>query len=139
VIDAAADIASRDGIDALSMRRLAEELDVSTMAAYRHVPSKVALVEALLIRALLEAKELADDGEHLGRESRAQFAVEAGWGALERYDGLRATLRHKGPARAAWEAWLSGLSSGYGERLVGMLVGQSSITSASVCARLVVS
>ncbi len=132
VIDAAADIASRDGIEALSMRRLAEELDVSTMAAYRHVPSKRALVDALLLRALADAKEYPWVAADMSRPSVVQAEVEAGWQALERYPGLRLELRHEGAARDAWADWLS-------YPLVGLLVGMATLEQASVCARLVVS
>lgn len=52
VVDAAITIARRDGLDALSMRRLAEELGVSTMAAYRHVAGKDTLVDDVLEAAL---------------------------------------------------------------------------------------
>lgn len=52
VVDAAITIARRDGLDALSMRRLAEELGVSTMAAYRHVAGKDTLVDDVLDAAL---------------------------------------------------------------------------------------
>jgi AcrR family transcriptional regulator len=40
VVDAAYRLAQRSGAKALTMRRLADELGVSPMAAYRHVPSK---------------------------------------------------------------------------------------------------
>jgi AcrR family transcriptional regulator len=52
VVDAAITIARRDGLDSLSMRRLAEELGVSTMAAYRHVAGKDTLVDDVLEAAL---------------------------------------------------------------------------------------
>jgi AcrR family transcriptional regulator len=52
VIDAAMTIARRDGLDTLSMRRLAEELGVSTMAAYRHVAGKDTLVDDVLEAAV---------------------------------------------------------------------------------------
>jgi AcrR family transcriptional regulator len=131
VIDAAADIASRDGIDALSMRSLADELDVSTMAAYRHIPSKRALIEALLLRALDVATEMATvNYEDASGAFRAQVAVEAGWRALEAYPGLRFELRHPGEAREAWADWLN-------YTLVGLLVGMSTEEQASSAARAV--
>ena len=37
VLQAAIDLADRDGLDALSMRRLGPELGVEAMALYRHV------------------------------------------------------------------------------------------------------
>ena len=40
VLRAAVDLADRDGIDALSMRKLGQELGVEAMALYRHVRNK---------------------------------------------------------------------------------------------------
>ena len=51
-------IADRDGLAALSMRRLAEELGVEAMSLYHHVPSKAALLDAMadaLTRGLPES------------------------------------------------------------------------------------
>ncbi len=45
---AAIQIARRDGIDALSMRRLADELDSAPMSLYRHVSDREALLLAML-------------------------------------------------------------------------------------------
>ena len=44
VVDAACRLAERVGAKTLTMRMLADELGVSAMAAYRHVPSKKALL-----------------------------------------------------------------------------------------------
>jgi AcrR family transcriptional regulator len=50
VADAAEAIIEREGVDALSMRRLARELDSSTMALYRHVRDRDDLLVLLLDR-----------------------------------------------------------------------------------------
>lgn len=131
IIDAAADIASRDGIDGLSMRRLADELGVSTMAAYRHVASRWELTEALLLRALDEAQAVGVPHDY-SDATAAQARVELAWLALEAYPGLRFELRHDGAARDAWAAWLSCT-------LVGLLVGMDTLEQASRAARAVVS
>lgn len=44
IIAVAQDIARREGLEALTIRRLATDLGVSRMALYRHVPDKEALV-----------------------------------------------------------------------------------------------
>jgi AcrR family transcriptional regulator len=44
IIDAAMDMIERDGIEAISMRRLATELGCGVMSLYNHVPSKSALL-----------------------------------------------------------------------------------------------
>lgn len=56
VIDAALDLADRDGIDALTMRRLAGELGVDPMAIYNHVDGKDALLDALAARLWSEVQ-----------------------------------------------------------------------------------
>lgn len=48
IIRAATTIADRDGLDALSMRRVADHLGVGTMSLYTHVPGKPALVELMI-------------------------------------------------------------------------------------------
>jgi AcrR family transcriptional regulator len=48
VLQAAVDLADRDGIDALSMRRLGQELGVDAMALYRHVRDKDDLLSGVI-------------------------------------------------------------------------------------------
>ncbi|WP_237421572.1 TetR/AcrR family transcriptional regulator [Gordonia sp. SID5947] len=47
IVDAAIDVADRDGIGALSMRRIADELGVGAMSLYRHVDDKDALLQQM--------------------------------------------------------------------------------------------
>ena len=44
VLQAAVDLADRHGLEALTMRRLAEDLHVEAMSLYHHVPSKDAII-----------------------------------------------------------------------------------------------
>ncbi len=55
IVKAALEIADKEGLTALSMRRVAHELGVATMALYRHVPSKDELVVMLIGAVLAEA------------------------------------------------------------------------------------
>ena len=48
ILDAALVLIERDGLDALSMRRLAAELDVGTMTLYGYFADKRALLDALV-------------------------------------------------------------------------------------------
>lgn len=48
LVTAALAIVDRDGLDALSMRRLGAELGVDPMAAYRHLPNKEALLDGVV-------------------------------------------------------------------------------------------
>ena len=47
VLEAAIDLADRDGIDAVSMRRLGQELGVEAMSLYTHVKSKDDLLDGM--------------------------------------------------------------------------------------------
>lgn len=50
ILDAAADIYRAEGFDALSIRRVAEEVGVTPMALYHHFANKDALLDALVAR-----------------------------------------------------------------------------------------
>ncbi len=50
IVDSAISIADAEGLEALSMRRVATELDVGTMSLYRYVPSKAELLDLMLDR-----------------------------------------------------------------------------------------
>ncbi len=56
ICTAAVTVAERDGLDALSMRLLARELDASPMGLYRHVASKDDLLDAVVERLLGELR-----------------------------------------------------------------------------------
>ena len=48
VLRAALEIADKEGIDALSMRRLGEDLGVKAMSLYKHVPNKDAVLDGMV-------------------------------------------------------------------------------------------
>src|SRR5690606_39154128 len=50
IVETAITIADAEGLDALSMRRLARDLDVGTMSLYRYVPDKAVLLDLMLDR-----------------------------------------------------------------------------------------
>ena len=54
VLDAALAVAEREGLEGLSMRVVAREVGVSTMALYRHVANKGDLLDGLVERLLGE-------------------------------------------------------------------------------------
>jgi len=56
ILAAALRLADRDGLDALTMRRLAADLDFEAMSLYHHVPGKAALLEGLAERVLAEVR-----------------------------------------------------------------------------------
>jgi AcrR family transcriptional regulator len=59
IVRAAVELADADGLEALSMRRLAEHLGFTTMSLYRHVPGRAELVELMrdAVFAELPARE----------------------------------------------------------------------------------
>jgi TetR/AcrR family transcriptional regulator, tetracycline repressor protein len=81
LIDAAVRVARRVGFEALSMRMVADELGVSAMAAYRHIPSREALITMVTDQLAAEV-EIPDPAsapwhERLVMVERAAFAPRA--------------------------------------------------------------
>ena len=52
ILDAALRIVDTEGVDALSMRRLARDLGVEAMTLYHHFPNKDAIVDGVIMLAL---------------------------------------------------------------------------------------
>lgn len=67
ILAAALRLMDEQGLDALSMRRLAAELGVEAMSLYYHVPGKAALLEGLAERVLAEVR-LSREGSVDGRD-----------------------------------------------------------------------
>ncbi|MDX6698530.1 MAG: hypothetical protein QOE65_1927 [Solirubrobacteraceae bacterium] len=67
ILDAAAALAADEGLGALSMRRLAQALDVWPMALYRYFDDKDALLDALVARATAEVASPSSAGPWRGR------------------------------------------------------------------------
>jgi AcrR family transcriptional regulator len=57
VLRAAQAIADEDGLDALTMRRLAEDLGVEAMSIYHHLPNKDAILDGLVELAFAEIED----------------------------------------------------------------------------------
>jgi AcrR family transcriptional regulator len=62
VLDAALDLIDRDGVAALSMRRLGAELGVEAMTLYHYVPNKDALLDGVVERVMARAESSLLDG-----------------------------------------------------------------------------
>jgi len=73
IVAAAIAIADAEGLDALSMRRVAEALGVGTMSLYRYLPGKTELYELMLDAAIGEGA-LAEPDPAGWRASLATFA-----------------------------------------------------------------
>ncbi|GAB3617353.1 TetR/AcrR family transcriptional regulator [Okibacterium endophyticum] len=50
IVDTAISVADDDGVEAISMRKIAERIDVSTMSLYTYVDSKSALIDLMIDR-----------------------------------------------------------------------------------------
>ncbi|GAA1727466.1 TetR/AcrR family transcriptional regulator C-terminal domain-containing protein [Isoptericola hypogeus] len=62
VVAAAVDLADAEGLDAVSMRRLGQELGVDPMSIYRHVDGKDALLDAMTDAVVAQIEPVTDAG-----------------------------------------------------------------------------
>ncbi len=67
VLAAALEIIDRDGVDALSMRRLAHALDRDPMILYRHTPNKAALLDGVAETVLAQLHVDPSDEDWAGQ------------------------------------------------------------------------
>lgn len=112
IVSRAVEVADAEGLDAVSMRRLATDLGVGTMSLYRHVPGKSELLDLMIdhVNAMPDGEPPADLGwrEHLERCARGSYRnyVQHAW--LLQVDQSRPLL---GPnALAGLEVFLGGLA-----------------------------
>jgi AcrR family transcriptional regulator len=61
IVAAAVELADRGGLDSISMRKIAEELDVVPMALYRHVANKDELLDAMVDAVAAEIDSVEAD------------------------------------------------------------------------------
>ncbi|MFC0627891.1 TetR/AcrR family transcriptional regulator [Kribbella deserti] len=102
IAQAAVQIADTDGLEALSMQRIAKELGYSTMSLYNHVPSKDLLLE---VAADIGAGPPPDLGDTDDYRQAIRNWVSALWNGLRvRPWMLRVPLDHAamGPHQLAW-------------------------------------
>jgi TetR/AcrR family tetracycline transcriptional repressor len=95
------------GLDAITIRRLAERLGVQPGALYRHFASKRELIDAMVDRVVAEAPEAVFTGDWVNRVRSIAGSMRAGM--LARRDGARlmATFSRPGPgAVLAWERFV---------------------------------
>jgi len=74
ILSAALELVDREGLEALSMRRLGKELGVDPMAVYYHVPNKSALYDGIMDVVLGGLAEMEIEPD----TSLEQFIVQAG-------------------------------------------------------------
>jgi len=78
VVRAAVGVADAEGLSALSMRRIAEGLGISTMSLYTYVPGKGELVDVMLDAVMGEAVG-ADGGMAGGWRERLERVARRNW------------------------------------------------------------
>ena len=76
IVTAALEIVDREGLAALSMRRLGSELGVDPMAAYYHIPNKDALLDAI-VEAVMAEIDLSKDELSAPPEDRIMYAARS--------------------------------------------------------------
>lgn len=79
IVAAGVDVADREGLAALSMRKVAAELGVGTMSLYRYVPGKGELLDLMVDH--VNGPSADDMNEHLELGWRAclEFVAESSW------------------------------------------------------------
>jgi AcrR family transcriptional regulator len=83
IIAAAVRIADADGLTALSMRRVGEELGVTAMSLYTYVPSKAELVDVMLDTVLGEIEPTERPG--VGWRERLELVARQSWELFRRH------------------------------------------------------
>ncbi|HWO69369.1 MAG TPA: TetR/AcrR family transcriptional regulator C-terminal domain-containing protein [Actinomycetota bacterium] len=134
IVEAAVRIMDREGLDAVSMRRLGRELGVEAMSLYNHVEDKDDILVGIL-EAVLSELEVPTEGEPLARLRRAAVNFRAVLlrhpGAIPLFAEQRRTIARERilrPVEAALaalrEAGLSPEDAVHGYRaLVGYVLG----------------
>ncbi|TDD84454.1 TetR/AcrR family transcriptional regulator [Saccharopolyspora karakumensis] len=82
IVEAAVRLADSEGLEALSMQRLAGELGVGTMSLYRYVPSKDELTSLMLDTAIGAPPDI---GERTGWRSAMETWARANVSVFERH------------------------------------------------------
>lgn len=113
IVTAAIDIADTGGLDALSMRNVAEQLGVGTMSLYTHVPGKSELIDLMLDTAYGQLYEGVEEPSQQpgGWRTALRFIAQRNWELYRRHPwmlqittgrpvlGPRASLKYEAELR----------------------------------------
>jgi AcrR family transcriptional regulator len=115
IVEAALGIVDREGVDALNMRRVADELDTGPSSLYAHVRNKEELLELLLDRVLGEL-DLPEPDPARWQEQLKEFARQARALMGRHNDIAKVTLGRipMGPNALRWVEWSLTLLRGAG-------------------------
>lgn len=124
VIEGALELIDEEGLNALSMRRLAEKLGVKPMTLYSHVSDKDDLIDGVVVRVLEEVELPAADGawDEAVREAFASYRQ-----ALLRHPHVVPIIMRR-PARDA-EAFLAVLNYSLGLLMRGGLDARAALNA----------
>lgn len=86
IVRAAIGIADTEGLTALSMRRVADQLGVTAMSLYTYVPGKAELVDVMLDRVYGELPR--PDDTSAGWRPRLEAVARANWSLYQRHPWL---------------------------------------------------
>ncbi|AFU03444.1 TetR/AcrR family transcriptional regulator [Nocardia brasiliensis] len=115
IIDTAITLADEEGLDALSMRRIADAMGVGAMSLYRHVANKDELLAAMTDEVARRNPYPSPEGQQWSWRDRVRIAAEVDWALYLQHPWVLltfATPRYSfGPQSLACLAWMvEGLS-----------------------------
>jgi AcrR family transcriptional regulator len=91
IVEAAMALADEAGLDALSMRQVAERLGVGTMSLYTHVPGKAELTELMIDRAYGELYADVDEpARQADWRAALEFIAARNWALYQRHPWILA-------------------------------------------------
>ncbi|WP_405496176.1 TetR/AcrR family transcriptional regulator [Nocardia sp. NBC_00511] len=79
IVDTAITLADESGLDALSMRRIAERIGAGAMSLYRHIPNKDTLLAAMTDEVSRRNPYPPAEGQHWTWRDRVRIAAEVDW------------------------------------------------------------
>lgn len=79
IVDTAIALADESGLDALSMRRIAERMGAGAMSLYRHIPNKDALLAAMTDEVSRRNPYPPTAGQEWTWRDRVRIAAEVDW------------------------------------------------------------
>ncbi|MFI1917625.1 TetR/AcrR family transcriptional regulator [Nocardia sp. NPDC020380] len=79
IVDTAIDLADESGLDALSMRRIAERMSAGAMSLYRHIPNKDTLLAAMTDEVSRRNTYPDATGQAWTWRDRVRIAAEVDW------------------------------------------------------------
>jgi AcrR family transcriptional regulator len=114
VLRAAVELADRDGIEALSMRRLGQELGVEAMSLYNHVPNKEDVLDGM-VDLIVSEIDLAQDGADWKSAVRSRILAARQVMLRHRWASAVITSRRQpGPTMMSYMDSMGGLMRGGG-------------------------